>query len=156
MILSYTEKNVRRLDLCKISYWQTGFHEILFKMSSIVISYIATALWADISHLTSLHRNGSHRPHVDLCPVLLGVNALKQIPNGRPFADDNFKLMFVCVKRCVFIQFHCGLLQMIPFTMRNIWFRKCNGAKQATSHYMNPWWLNLLMYVYMRRAASFR
>ena len=48
------------------------------------------------------------------------------------------------------LRFHWNLFLVFEFTIFNHWFRKWLEAAQATSHYLNQWWL-----VYWRIYASF-
>ena len=47
------------------------------------------------------------------------------------------------------LRFHWSLFLRIELTIFQHWFRWCLGAGQATSHYLNQWWL-----VYWRIYAS--
>ena len=38
-------------------------------------------------------------------------------------------------------RFHWSLLQTVPLILFQHWFRQWLGADQATSHYLNQWWL---------------
>ena len=48
------------------------------------------------------------------------------------------------------LRFHWNLFLMVQLTIFQHWFRLWLGAVQATSHYLNQWWL-----VYWRIYASF-
>ena len=43
-------------------------------------------------------------------------------------------------------KFHWNLFPRVQLTTFQHWFRKWLGAGQATSHYLNQWWLILTMY----------
>ena len=47
------------------------------------------------------------------------------------------------------LRFHWGLFLRVQLTISQHWLRKWLGADQATSHYLNQWWL-----VYWRIYAS--
>ena len=40
------------------------------------------------------------------------------------------------------LKFHWSLFLMVRLTIFQHWFRKWLGADQATSHYLNQWWLD--------------
>ena len=47
------------------------------------------------------------------------------------------------------LKFHWNVLLMVQLTISQHWFRSWLGADQATSHYLNQWWLD-----YRRISAS--
>ena len=50
--------------------------------------------------------------------------------------------IFYCMKMNKFrLRFHWNLLPGVQLTIFQHWFRKWHGAGQATSHYLNQWWL---------------
>ena len=48
-------------------------------------------------------------------------------------------------------KFHWSLILRVQLTIFQHWFRKLLGADQATSHYLNQWWSNLLTYICVTR-----
>ena len=68
------------------------------------------------------------------------INTLRPGQNGRHFADDIFKCIFISLK---FVP--KGPINNIPALVQIM-----VGADQATSHYLNQWWL-----VHCRIYASF-
>ena len=53
-----------------------------------------------------------------------------------------FSNVFSCIKMFEFrLEFHQSLFLMFQMTINHHWFRKWLGADQATSHYLNQWWL---------------
>ena len=71
------------------------------------------------------------------------LNTLRPRQNGRHFPDDIFKWIFL--NQNVWISINI-LLKFLPrglqLTIFQHWFRKWLGADQATSHYLNQWWLD--------------
>ena len=61
-------------------------------------------------------------------------NTLWSRPNGRHFADDIFKRIFLNESTWILIKISLKLVPKDP--IHNI-----PGAVQATSHYLNQWWL---------------
>ena len=78
-----------------------------------------------------------------------GVNTLRPRQHGRHFADDTFKCIFLNENVWMPIKFHWNLFLRVQLTIFHHWFRYWLGAVQATSHYLNQWWL-----VYRRIYAS--
>ena len=76
------------------------------------------------------------------------VNILRPRQNGRHFADDIFKCIFVNENARVSIKISKLLFLMIQLTIFQHRFRWL-GAGQASSHCLNQWWL-----VYWRIYAS--
>ena len=81
--------------------------------------------------------------------LILTFNTLRPRQNGRHFADDTFKRIFmnenVWISTNISLKFvPKGLINNIPALVQ---IRL--GADQATSHYLNQWWL-----IYWRIYAS--
>ena len=71
------------------------------------------------------------------------VNTLWPRQNGRHFPDDIFQCIFFngnIYKLCLI--FHWNLFPGVQLTIFQHWFRQWLGAVQATSHYLNQWWLD--------------
>ena len=67
------------------------------------------------------------------------VNTLRPRQNGHLFPDDFFSKAFSWMKIYEFqLKFHWSLF----VTICQHWFRWWLGANQATSHYLNQWWLD--------------
>ena len=50
---------------------------------------------------------------------------------------------FSCIKMLEFrLKFHWSLILSVQLTIAHHWFRWWLGADQATSHYLNQWWLD--------------
>ena len=65
-------------------------------------------------------------------------------------SQTTFSNVFSSMKMFEFpLKFHWSLFPRVQLTIFQHWFRKWLGAVQATSHYLNPWWL-----VYRRIDAS--
>ena len=65
-------------------------------------------------------------------------------------SQTTFWNAFSWMKICKFrLRFHWRLFLRVQLTIFQHWFRKWLGAYQATSHYLNQWWL-----VYRRIYAS--
>ena len=78
------------------------------------------------------------------------INTLRPRQNGLHFADDIFKRIFMHQKMYEFrLRIHWNLFLRFQLTIFQYWFRNWLGADQATSHYLNQWWL-----VYWRIYAS--
>ena len=61
--------------------------------------------------------------------------------NGHHFADGIFKCIFL-KETCLFgLKFHWNLSPMVYLSICQLWFRWWLGANQATSQYLNQWWL---------------
>ena len=71
----------------------------------------------------------------------INVNKLRPGQNGRHFPDDlsnGFSWMKMYEFRC---KFHWSLFLGVQLAIFQHWFRWWLGADQATSHYLNWWWL---------------
>ena len=56
--------------------------------------------------------------------------------------QTTFSNAFSWMKMCKFwLRFLWGLFTRVQLTILQHWFRKWLGAVQATSHYLNQWWL---------------
>ena len=65
-------------------------------------------------------------------------------------SQTSFSTAFSWMKMFEFrLKFHWSLFPRIQLTIFQHWFRKWLGAAQATSHYLNQWWL-----IYWRIYAS--
>ena len=72
-----------------------------------------------------------------------GIGTLRPKRNRQHFADDIFKRIFFSMKMFEFrLKFHLSLLLKVQLTIFQHWFRSWLGAVQATSHYLNRWWLD--------------
>ena len=70
------------------------------------------------------------------------INTLRPRENGRHFADDIFKCIFTNENLWISIKFHWSLFPRVQLTIFQHRFKKWLGDDQATSHYMNQWWLD--------------
>ena len=79
-----------------------------------------------------------------------GFNSLRPRPNRRHFADDIFECIFENENEWISPRISLKFVPiMFELTIFQLWFRLWLGADQATSHYLNQWWL-----VYWRIYAS--
>ena len=69
------------------------------------------------------------------------LNTLRPKQNGRHFTDDTFKRIFLNEMFEFRLKFHWSLFLRVQLTIFQQWFRWWLGAVQATSHYLNQWWL---------------
>ena len=69
------------------------------------------------------------------------VNTLKLRQNGHHFADDPFKCILIQLLEFQ-LKFHWSFFLSFHLTIFQDWFRKWLGTDQATSHYLNQWWLD--------------
>ena len=83
-----------------------------------------------------------HRRHLDKVDTI-SQTTFRQ--SGHNFADDIFKCIFLNENAWILITI---TLRFVPKVFQQ-WFRELLGAVQATSHYMNQWWL-----IYRRIYAS--
>ena len=61
---------------------------------------------------------------------------------GRDKMAAIFQTAFSWMKMYEFrLRFHCRMFPRVQLTIFMHWFRKWLGAGQATSHYLNQWWL---------------
>ena len=72
---------------------------------------------------------------------LYSFNTLRSRQNGRHFADDILKYIFLKKMHEFHLRFHLSLFLRFELTIFQHWFRYWLGAGQATSHYLNQWWL---------------
>ena len=76
------------------------------------------------------------------------LNSMRLRQNGRHF--QTFSYVFSWMKMYKFrLRFHWSLFPRVELTIFQHWVRLWLGAGQATSHYLNQWWL-----VYWRIYAS--
>ena len=69
------------------------------------------------------------------------VNTLRPRQNGRHFADDIFKCIFLNENVWIGLIFNWSLFLWFELTIFQHWYRWWLGAEQATTHYLNQWWL---------------
>ena len=72
--------------------------------------------------------------------VLRFVNTLSPWQNGRQFADDIFKCIFLKENLKILITISLDLFLRVQLPILQHWFRYWLGADQETSHYLNQWW----------------
>ena len=68
-------------------------------------------------------------------------NTLRPRQNGRHFADDTFKSIFMNENDWIKIKIS-SWFPRVQLTIFQHWFRYWLGADQATSHYLKQWWLD--------------
>ena len=74
----------------------------------------------------------------------LGLNELTQWGWDKMviISQTSFSNAFSWMKMCEFLfKFHRRLFLMLQWTIFQHWFRQWLGTNQATSHYVNKWWL---------------
>ena len=69
------------------------------------------------------------------------LNTLRPRQNSRHFPNDIFKCIFLNENVEFLLKFQWSLFPRVQFTIFQHWFRQWLGAVQATSHYLNQWWL---------------
>ena len=67
------------------------------------------------------------------------INTLRPRQNGRRF-ENTFSNVFSWMKMCNFL-FHLSLFTRVHLAIFQLLSRWWLGAGQATSHYLNQWWL---------------
>ena len=102
---------------------------------SINVSYISEVTVYDtlIQHLLECVDKSNHLAH---------------------WSPDKVAAIFQMISSNVFYVWSCCILiqlstvfPMLQLTICHHWFRLWFGAKEPTSHYLNQWWRNLIMYV---------
>ena len=85
----------------------------------------------------------SNHIHCSMWISLFILNSLRPRQNGRLFVDDTFKCIFLNENIRILIKISLQFIPKYPqLTNVNHWFRWWLGADQATSHYLNQWWLD--------------
>ena len=69
------------------------------------------------------------------------LNPLRPRQDGRRFADNVFKCIFLNENIWISLKISLKLFLRFQLTIFQHWFRYWLGAVQATSHYLNQWWL---------------
>ena len=80
---------------------------------------------------------------------LEAVNSLRPRQNGHHFADGFFKPIFLNENVRISFKISLKFVPLVQLTIFMHWFWWWLGAAQATSHYLNQWWLD-----YRRKYAS--
>ena len=80
-------------------------------------------------------------------PMILGhfqtvINTLRSRLNGRHFADDIFKWIFLIENAWISIIISLKFVLKGPINNIQALVQLWLGADQATNHYLNQWWLN--------------
>ena len=123
------------------------FHFIL-DVSPGCASFPETRLQEISSFLSGHSRRRLSGNHLVLVSNMQGAkivtNVLRPIQNGRRFADDVFKYIFLNNNVWIPMKFHCSLFLRVQLTIPQRRFRSWLGAVKATSHYLNQWWLDYL------------
>ena len=86
------------------------------------------------------------------CNVFFMINTLKPRQIGRHFADDIFKGIFLNENVWIPTKMPLKIVPKGPINNLQHWFRQGLGAVQATSQYLNQWWL--VTDASMRHSAS--
>ena len=96
-----------------------------------------TTLWCHVKQVISASpadkQSGSK-----LTPL---INKLRPRQNGCHFPDVILKSIFVDESFVLWFKFHWRLFLWVQLTIFQHWFIQWLGAVQATSHYLNQWWL---------------
>ena len=76
--------------------------------------------------------------------IVDSVNTLRTRQNGCHFQDGIFKWIFLNENVWIefWLKFRWSLFLGVWLTLFQHWFRQWLGANQATSHYLNWWWLD--------------
>ena len=75
------------------------------------------------------------------------MNALRQRQNGRHWADDTFKRIFLNENVWILNKFHWSLFLRAQLIINHDWFRQWLSDEQATGQYLNQWWSSLLTHI---------
>ena len=70
------------------------------------------------------------------------IEGLRPRQNGRHFPDDIFKYIFLSENVWIFVKMSLKFVPQGQLTIFKHWFRWSLDADQATSHYLNLWWLD--------------
>ena len=122
--------------------WCTGDTAVLHK---------ATNLWVDrLTYVVTWSLSYWVQYHVTWYHVIQGsINSLRPRLNRRPFADDIFKCIFLNENEWILPRISLKFVPKIRINNIPALVQIMAGADQATSHYLNQWWL-----VYWRIYAS--
>ena len=91
-----------------------------------------------------------HGDQPTLCYQYQGIMiTLRPGQNWRHYADDIFNCIFLNENVWIPIKISLKFVPKVQLTIFQHWFRWWLGADQATSHYLNQWWL-----IYRRIYAS--
>ena len=74
--------------------------------------------------------------------VAIVINTLRPRLNGRYIADDIFKCIFLNKNVWIPIKISLKFVPHGPINNIQHWLRKWLAADQATSHYLDQWWLD--------------
>ena len=80
----------------------------------------------------------------------LYINSLRTRQNFHHFADDIFRCISWMKMHVFCLRFYWNLFCSLKYTTFQCWIRQWFGSDQATTHYLNQWWL-----VYWCTYASF-
>ena len=75
------------------------------------------------------------------------LNSLRPRQNGRHYADDNFKCIFLNENYEFWIRFHRIMFPRVQLAINKHWFRQWLGVEQGTSHCLNQWWNVIPMHI---------
>ena len=78
---------------------------------------------------------------------IIGITSLSPRWNRCILADDIFKCIFLNEKTLIWLKFHQSSFPRVRLTIFYHWFRWWLGTRQATSDYLNRWWL-VYEYIY--------
>ena len=113
-------------QITKFCFWENVFAVVFLKR-------LVPLFWPDLAEwVYSLHGQ---------VHGLANIITLRPRQNGRHFADDVFKCIFLNENVWIF-KIPLTFVPKVPIlTIFQHWFRYWLGAVQATSHYLNQWWL---------------
>ena len=79
------------------------------------------------------------------------INTLRQTQNGCHFPYNIFKCILLNENCCILIKISLKYVPEGPINTIQCWFRSWLGTSQATSHYLNQWWLSLMTHICVTR-----
>ena len=115
-----------------------------FVVPSVVIYWPVRSIHTLCSHCReAMKKSMSRCVSLPYNPVsgLSWPNSLRPRQNGCHFADDTFTRIFLNEVLEFRLNFHWSLFMRVQLTLFQHWFRWWLGAGQATSHYLNQWWI---------------
>ena len=121
-------------EYCEFLLHVPGKNSVRFVFDMIIIAAIYAPVdedkWLDWRHI--ILPSGRYMMH---------INTLRPRANGCHFGNDIFKCIFFNENVFCLI-FPWSLSLKFQLTIPQHWFRKWLGTNQATSHYLNHWWLD--------------
>ena len=105
------------------------YQSVVYVPSSVTLQYGSQQIWLSTRTVTYL--------------VVISVNSSPPGQNGRHFAGDIFRWIFVYEMFWILIEISLG----VQLTISEHRFRYWLGAEQATNHYLNQWRTSLMTHI---------